>query len=253
VGVSRRRLLSERVRLERNLLARRPGSASPAKVLCYHSVGQPEYGLNDVTPAQFRRHLDIVVDQGFQFVTASAIAAGSAPPGSIALTFDDALRSVHDVAAPLLLERQIPFSVFVVSSWCDQLEAWQRQQVMPWSAVSALVEVGCDVGSHSATHPRFSALAGSAVLEELMVSRRTITDNTGVEATSFAIPFGQSGDWSVQAGVDARQAGYQVVYAQSELLRPLCTVGRTFISRHDTDRVFRAALGGAFDAWEEPT
>jgi hypothetical protein len=33
--------------------------------------------------------------------------------------------------------------------------------------------------------------------------------------------------------------------------RPPGTVPRTFITRFDNDRLFRAALGGAFDRWEE--
>ncbi len=49
----------------------------------------------------------------------------------------------------------------------------------------------------------------------------------------------------------ARAAGYTAVFAQSEERRPPGTVPRTFITRFDGDRIFRGALGGAFDRWEE--
>ena len=41
------------------------------------------------------------------------------------------------------------------------------------------------------------------------------------------------------------------MFAQAEETRPAETVARTFVTRWDGDRVFRAALGGAFDRWEE--
>ena len=101
------------------------------------------------------------------------------------------------------------------------------------------------------THPDFGRLAPDALECELVMSRDTIRQRIGVDVTEFAIPMGRSVNWTPTAGEAARSAGYAVVYAQSEELRPAGTVPRTFISSFDGDRLFRAALGGAFDAWEE--
>jgi hypothetical protein len=62
---------------------------------------------------------------------------------------------------------------------------------------------------------------------------------------------GQSMNWSVDAHSAAREAGYEFVYAQSVLKRPGGTVPRTLITRGDDRRIFKAALVGAFDGWEE--
>ena len=56
-----------------------PASAAQRKryigrILCYHSVGQEEWGINDVTPAQFRRHIELALNAGYRFVPASEIA-----------------------------------------------------------------------------------------------------------------------------------------------------------------------------------
>jgi hypothetical protein len=45
--------------------------------------------------------------------------------------------------------------------------------------------------------------------------------------------------------------GYTTVYAQAVDTRPAGTVPRTFITRIDRPKVFRAALAGAYDGWEE--
>jgi hypothetical protein len=58
-------------------------------------------------------------------------------------------------------------------------------------------------------------------------------------------------NWSAHAQAAAKEAGYEFVYAQSVIKRPAGTVPRTFITRGDDRRTFKAALEGAFDGWEE--
>ena len=49
----------------------------------------------------------------------------------------------------------------------------------------------------------------------------------------------------------AKDAGYELVYAQAEETRSTDTVARTFVTKFDGDRIFRALLKGKFDSWEE--
>jgi hypothetical protein len=89
------------------------------------------------------------------------------------------------------------------------------------------------------------------VPHELGESREEIRKALGIQVDEFAIPFGQSGNWTAQAMAEARAAGYRIVYAQSENRRPIGTVARTFITQFDSAKVFKAALAGSFDDWEE--
>jgi hypothetical protein len=73
----------------------------------------------------------------------------------------------------------------------------------------------------------------------------------GVETSEFAFPLGQARHWSAVAAAAAAEMGYTTVYAQSVNNRPAGTVPRTFITRLDGLRLFRAALAGAFDGWDE--
>jgi hypothetical protein len=57
--------------------------------------------------------------------------------------------------------------------------------------------------------------------------------------------------WTDEASRAAAEAGYTVVYAQSVDTRPAGTVARTFITRIDRPMLFRAALAGGYDDWEE--
>jgi hypothetical protein len=47
--------------------------------------------------------------------------------------------------------------------------------------------------------------------------------------------------------------GFKTIYSQAEETRPPGTVPRTFVTHFDDDRIFKAALRGAYDRWEEWT
>jgi peptidoglycan/xylan/chitin deacetylase (PgdA/CDA1 family) len=220
------------------------------RILCYHSVGQPAWGVNDVPPKLFRRQIELALERGFRFVPARNIALGVAGPRDLAITFDDGLRSVFDAAAPILADYKIPWSLFVVSEWADG-KRFGSETILGWREIEALAASGAEIGSHSATHPDFGALGAAQAVDELAESKDTIERRTGIVADCFAIPLGQSMNWTARAGEAAKQAGYGLVYAQAEETRPAGTIARTFVSRFDAPRIFRKLLGGAFDRWEE--
>jgi peptidoglycan/xylan/chitin deacetylase (PgdA/CDA1 family) len=252
-GLRRNDVAAARMYCERHALATvgRRRARGGGRILCYHSVGQPEFGVNDVTPALFRRQLELALDAGYRFVYASEIARTGGRPTDLAVTFDDGLKSVLTGAAPVLRQYKIPFSIFVVSEWAEHIYPWQEEGVLGWRDLTRLMEDGAEIGSHSATHRDFGEIDIARMRTELGGSRQTIEQRLGISATTFAIPLGQSRNWSPIAAVAAREAGYDIVYAQAEETRPSGTIARTFVTHYDNDRIFKALLGGAYDRWEE--
>jgi len=238
---------------ERNILAslgKRPARET-GRILCYHSIGQPLWGVNDVSPILFRRHLELVLALGYRIVSAAEIARTGGGPMDLAITFDDGLMSVATTAAPILAEYGLPYTLFVVSEWADGHHTWDQDVLLGWREIERLAAAGAEIGSHSATHPDFRWLGPGALMGELTRSRRTIEDRLGTAPASFAIPWGQSASWSAAATAAAREVGYTTIYAQVEELRPARTAARTFVTHWDRERIFRAMLAGAFDRWEE--
>jgi hypothetical protein len=243
-----------RLLAERHLLAllasrrRRPSG----RILCHHTVGQPDFGVNDVSLRSFARQIETALTAGYRFVPAPQIAAGLAGPTDLALTFDDGARSVLTHAAPVLRAfGGLPFMVFVVTSWADEAQAGRRPKIASWTDIDALMAMGATVGSHSVSHPNFADLSQSAITDELEVSREALTRRTGEVPVDFAIPFGIGRTWSPAATAAALAAGYERIYAQAEDRRPSGTIGRSFITRYDGDALFLATLEGAFDRWYE--
>jgi peptidoglycan/xylan/chitin deacetylase (PgdA/CDA1 family) len=242
------RTLCERAALA--TVPRRPPSTS-GRILCYHSVGTPEWGVNDVSPRRFRRQLELALSLGFRFVSADLVASGDALATDLAVTFDDALLSVLHNGAPVMAELGVPWTLFVVTDWARGRHSFGGGLLMGWSQIRELARAGVEIGSHSVTHPNFGQIEAPEARAELFGSRQTLADQLGTAPDAFAIPFGQSRDWKHEAMLIARSAGYRRVYAQAAATRPPGTIGRTFITRFDSDRLFVAALRGAFDAWEE--
>ena len=222
------------------------------RILCYHSIDQEDdFGTNDVSAGNFRRHIEAALNAGHRFVYASEIARTGGGPKDIAITFDDGAKSVATVAAPILKEYGLPWSFFPVSEWSDMKDEKRCEIVLTWKEMEALLKDGAELGSHSATHPNFGTLNPQQIVDELGSSRDTIHKRLGFAPRTFAIPLGQSGNWTDACATAARDAGYEIIYAQAEETRPKDTIARTFVTRYDGGRIFKALLAGKYDSWEE--
>jgi peptidoglycan/xylan/chitin deacetylase (PgdA/CDA1 family) len=251
-GARRGRLSAERWALAaRQRATGRPSPVRCGRILAYHGIGTPEYGLNDLRPRDFERHLQIAVDDGWSFATPAEVIAEPDKP-QLALTFDDGLASVLANALPVLRHHGVPATAFVVTGWADgQIPADWRRVVLDWRGMSALQNGGMTLASHSVTHSDFGRLEPGEARRELEVSRERLRQVLGVETSEFAIPMGQSRNWNPVAGQAADEVGYTTVYAQCVNSRPEGTIARTFITRIDRPVLFRAALAGAYDNWQE--
>ena len=86
---------------------------SDVVVLCYHAVSPDWPAQMSVTPERFEQQLQLLVGRGYRGATFAQ--AATAPPHrkTLAVTFDDGLRSVLERAFPLLERLGLPATVFV--------------------------------------------------------------------------------------------------------------------------------------------
>jgi peptidoglycan/xylan/chitin deacetylase (PgdA/CDA1 family) len=61
---------------------------------------------------------------------------------------------------------------------------------MTWSQVEEVARHGVEIGSHTVTHPRMTALTPAEIERELSASRAAIEQHTGKPVRSFAYPYG---------------------------------------------------------------
>ena len=209
---------------------------SDVLVLCYHAVSDSWPAELSIEPDAFERQLRELAVRGYQATTVRRAIADPPAERTLAVTFDDAYRSVLDVARPILDRLGMPASVYVPTAWPERREpmAWpgidrwlggpheHELRCMTWAELRALADAGWDVGSHTRSHPRLPDLADDELDTELAGSRADCEAGLGRPCDSLAYPYGAVDERVVEA---AGRAGYSYALSLPRSLhapRPLC-------------------------------
>jgi peptidoglycan/xylan/chitin deacetylase (PgdA/CDA1 family) len=188
-------------------------------VLCYHAVSPAWTAALSVTPDALERQLARLLARGYQGTTFAQ--ALSAPPAGnvVAVTFDDAYRSVAQLGLPVLARLGIPATVFVPTRFAGAeapmrwpgIDHWlgtaHEAELMPmsWAELGRLAQAGWEIGSHTVSHPRLTALPDGELARELRDSRAACERHSGTPCVSIAYPYG---DVDARVTAAAARAGY---------------------------------------------
>lgn len=188
--------------------------------LCYHAVSEEWTADLSVTPDRFAEQIELLAQRGYRGVTFSDLVCRNHPGNAVAVTFDDAYRSVKALAMPILERFGMPGTVFVPTRFpeLDVPMAWpgidiwlgtpHEDELLPmtWAELRELREGGWEIGSHTVTHPHLTQLSDEALTRELSDSREECRRNLGAPCVSIAYPYG---DTDPRVAAAARGAGYR--------------------------------------------
>jgi peptidoglycan/xylan/chitin deacetylase (PgdA/CDA1 family) len=189
-------------------------------VLCYHGISETWPAATSVRPGDFEDQLRELSRRGYRGATISE--ALSAPPAerTLVVSFDDAHRSVLELAAPIMARLGIPGTVYVPTDYAggERPMAWEGYDrwlgteherellCLGWEQLAGLVGAGWEVGSHTCSHPRLSQLDDAAIAAELGESKRICEERIGAPCESLAYPYSDYDERAVRA---AWAAGYR--------------------------------------------
>jgi peptidoglycan/xylan/chitin deacetylase (PgdA/CDA1 family) len=215
----------------------------------YHAVGTKafgdERGIFSVSPEQLR------AQAGFLREWCDARVAGLSSDTvdrcshEIAITFDDGYADNLDVAAPILADYGLPFTVFVTADFIRQ----SKQGFLSPQGLQDLASIpGVTIGAHGNTHIPLAECDATTLNDELLSSKRYFEDVLGLNIRSMSYPYG-SVNRRVRDAVAV--AGYQfAACSHAGLNRPnrdRLLLQRTEIHGTDTIDRFRRKLLGDFD------
>jgi peptidoglycan/xylan/chitin deacetylase (PgdA/CDA1 family) len=86
-------------------------------VLCLHAVSPRWPADLSITPERLERLLTGLVRRGYRGATFRDAVSAPTAPRTVAVTFDDAYRSVIELAFPILKQLGLPGTVFVPTDW----------------------------------------------------------------------------------------------------------------------------------------
>lgn len=189
-------------------------------ILCYHAVSPSWPSSLAVTPDELEHQLEDLLHQGYSAATFSEAINDPPSARTLAVTFDDAFASVITHGVPILRRLGVRATIFVPTTPVElgRALAWPgvaewihgpcANELMPlsWDDLAELADLGWEVGSHTASHPRLTRLPSDRLAEELEESRRTLELRLG-SCSSIAYPYGDVDDRVAAAAADAGYTG----------------------------------------------
>lgn len=164
-----------------------------AVIFAYFGVGNDDTPAASITREQFEAQIEELTSGGYHVLPLldiiTAYKSGNPlPDRTVAITFDGADISVPNVAAPLLLEKQLPFTVFIPTGPVDE----GKPPYMTWDDLKALKHSGLvTFGIHPSTYSRLTNDPEENIRRQLNNALTTVRKKLDVEPKLVAYPFGE--------------------------------------------------------------
>ena len=185
----------------------------PFRTLMYHSVqedhNKSSSNLWQITRNQFLSHLNYLIDNQFSFYDIGFCLKDVLPSKGIVITFDDGLLDTYKIAAPILFEKNIPFTIFVIT---ENIRLGKKSYMNE----SQLVEISKNplvtIGSHSKSHKKLSKLSRSIMLKEIKESKDYLEQTLSKKITSFSYPYGIYNKKTINI---VKECGYELAFSSN--------------------------------------
>ena len=224
-------------------------------VLCYHALSDAWPADLAVARDRFEEQLEELVGRGYRGVTFTEAVKGRDGGPRLAVTFDDAYRSIIEQGLPVLSRLGLPATVFVPADFLGSPEPMSWSGIDRWlggphegemicmdrDELGALADSGWEIGSHTRSHPRLTTLQADGLDAELRGSKTRLEDALGLPCPSLAYPYG---DVNGRVARAAGAAGYETACTLRawELRRNPLFWPRVGIYRDDSLERFRVKV-----------
>jgi len=175
------------------------------KVIMYHRIVDDYYLSSKywtcVHADNFRRQLQLLERWGFTTITFNDYKLYlegqlNLPRKPVIITFDDGYYDTYQLAYPLLSEFGMKAVVYVLGNVKTKSNKWDRHSEYPESPlmtdlqIMELHDAGFEIGSHSITHPKLTAIPEQEAWDEISRSRMLLEILLNSTVISFSYPYG---------------------------------------------------------------
>ncbi|UEM03830.1 polysaccharide deacetylase family protein [Skermanella rosea] len=190
-----------------------PDQGAGAVVFAYGRFGEDQYGPAGIGLDQFDQHLAELSDGAYTVMPLPAILdrlrrGAPLPDRTVALTIDDAHRSVYREAFPRLKQAALPFTLFVAP---DPIDAGSQSH-MTWAQVREVARAGAVIGVLPAAGLSMPQRTVQQNAADLARAVERVEAELGVRPTLLAYPFGS---YSLAVRDLARRQGFDAAFSQS--------------------------------------
>ncbi len=167
-------------------------------ILMYHYLGTPPANADiyrrdlSVAPDLFAAQLDRLQDEGYAVISLYDLAAhllqgSTLPEKPVVLSFDDGYRDNYENAYPLLRERQMNATFFIVTDFIDR----ERPEYLTWDMVREMYAGGMSIEVHGVDHTTLRGRSQADLEYQALRSYETIQDRIGIRPRFLSYPAGE--------------------------------------------------------------
>ncbi len=162
-------------------------------VLEYHMVSEAtddESRSYSVPPEEFAKELDYLAAEGYTTISMldfmkARKGKAELPEKPVILTFDDGYEDNYDVLLPMLEERGMKATVYMITNNIG------KKGYLTWDELRDMQERGIEIGSHTANHLPLPTLTEDQVQDELYLSKLLLEWNGIKTVFTFSYPNGE--------------------------------------------------------------
>jgi peptidoglycan/xylan/chitin deacetylase (PgdA/CDA1 family) len=166
-------------------------------ILTYHSIDSSGSPIS-VSEAAFTAHCRFLGSGRVTVLPLAELLTRTGDDDAVAITFDDGFRNFATLAWPRLIEHRLPATVFIPSDYVGGTNAWgglrsdgvPELELMAWEQLGQVAKAGFEIGAHTRHHPDLTRLPAARIEDECAGCVTRIATELGVQATSFAYPYG---------------------------------------------------------------
>ncbi|MBK8051617.1 MAG: polysaccharide deacetylase family protein [Anaerolineales bacterium] len=166
-------------------------------ILMYHYLSTPPADADvyrtdlSVPPELFAAHLDRLRAEGYTTISLYDLLlyltrGAPLPDKSVVITFDDGYRDNYTNAFPLLQERGMRATFFVVTDFVDE----ERPDYLSWDMARAMLAAGMSIESHSRNHASLKGQDDDYLVWQALGSLETLQHELGVRPRFISYPAG---------------------------------------------------------------
>ena len=163
----------------------------------YHYISTPPadadiYRVDLSTPPDlFAAHLDRLLAEGYTTISlyqllAHLVQGTALPDKPVVITFDDGYRDNYENAFPLLRQRDMTATFFVVTDFLDE----ERPLYLSWDMAREMLAGGMSIESHSRNHASLAGQDDDYLVWQALGSLETLQYELGARPRFVSYPAG---------------------------------------------------------------
>ena len=211
-------------------------------VLVYHNFSKKRSDKTAVGQDDFEAQMKYLKQNGYHVVSIDQLLdfidyKKQLPEKSIVITFDDAWRSIFDIALPILIKYDFTATFFIYTDFIGGGKA------MTWKQIETLSKIGFDIQCQTKTHRNLAVPKKNESFKEYFKSismeisypKKLIKKKLNIDCKILAYPYGETNNLVIAM---LKKHGYLAAFTVARKPNPF------FIDKY---RIYRSVIFGSYD------